>query len=340
MMRFPVFLITSVCVLFFISCNDDNNATISEETSDPKFFYAGYTYSDKYSSAQKWAVYAINDSLITLSEINRSDAKAIYSNGKDVFIAGYQHNGTSNKRITLWKNKDISYLSAAAINNTATAVYVNQGKIYVAGTEYENNLPYQRLWVNGELKVNSGAMGFSRISTITTYNGDYYLAGQFAQAATTWYGDTMKTINVAPSEATYIKATDSEVISMGYSGLNINEDALKVWKENEAIFSHPLGERIERALTTMNGNDYYFVTIGFSGNLSTAKVFKNKTLLYELAAGEDVEAVAIQIYKNTVYILGNIIRNGQSTPTLWVNGTPQTLFPNKTNLFLNHFYIR
>lgn len=340
MLRNPSFYIINIFLLLFLSCDRDKDSLAPETPEEAKFYYAGYKFNTTFTSSSRWAVVAINDSIVQLSPINRSDAVAVFNNGQDTYVAGYQHNGTENKRISLWKNGTISYLSAAATNNNATVVYEDQGKVYVAGTEYINNLPYQRLWINGQLEVNSGALAFSGIRAITTHNGKYYLAGQFAQATATWYDDSMKTINVAPSEATFIKVENSDVITSGYGGVNANQDAIKVWKGNQEIFTHSVGERIYTALSTIVGNDYYFVTLGYSGNLSTAKVYKNNTLLYELAPGKNVEATAIQVYQNKVYVLGNLIVNGKSTPTLWTDGTPKSLFPEESNIFLNHFQIR
>lgn len=332
-----------IAILFgsSVSCQKDSN-NIDDDLKEPIFYYAGYSFTNKYNERDRKAIVLIQDSVIKLSPSQSADAKAVHAQGKDVYVGGSQYTEGNKTRVVYWKNGMTEYVSGAAQNNTATAIYAENGNIYVAGTVYQDNRPYQRLWVNGEQKVNSGALQFSGIRAITVYDGAYYLAGQFAQAASIWYGTTMQTINNAPSEATFIHVEDGEVLTMGYGNLDRNTDAAKVWKGTDEIFSHALGVRVSNILATMNGNDYYFVTNSISeSGINVAKVYRNTQLLYELNThGQSVRAMSITVSNGKVYVLGNVLNAGKSIPTLWTNGTPKALFTEQDNIYLNHLYIQ
>lgn len=318
-----------ITILFgnLVSCTKDSD-DINDDIKEPVFYYAGYSFSNNYNEHDRKAVLIVQDSVIKLSPGQSADAKVIYAHGQDVYVGGSQYAEGNKTRIVYWKNGAIEYLSSAVQNNSATAIYAENGNVYVAGTVYQDNRPYQRLWVNGEQKVNSGALQFSGIRAITVYDGAYYLAGQFAQAASIWYGSTMQTINNAPSEATFVHVENGEVLTMGYGNVDRNTDAAKVWKGTDEIFSHPVGTRVSNILTTMNGDDYYFVTNSMSASgIKLARVYRNNQLLYELNTdGQNVSAMGITIFNDKIYVLGNILNAGKSVPTLWVDGTPKTLF--------------
>ncbi|MBD1422927.1 hypothetical protein [Sphingobacterium chuzhouense] len=331
----------SILLGSLVSCKKDSN-NINDDIKEPIFYYAGHSFANNYNERDRKAVLIVQDSIIKLSPNQSADANVVYAHGKDVYVGGSQYTEVNKTRVVYWKNGVIEYLSAAAQNNSATAIYAENGNIYVAGTIYKDNRPYQRLWVNGEQKVNSGALQFSGIRAITVYEGAYYLAGQFAQAASIWYGSTMQTINNAPSEATFIHVENGEVLTMGYGNVDRNTDTAKVWKGTDEIFSHPVGTRVSNILATMDGNDYYFVTNSVSENgVNLARVYRNTQLLYELNTdARNVKAMAITIFNDKVYVLGNILNAGKSVPTLWVNGVPKPLFTEQDNIYLNHLYIQ
>ncbi|WP_334125786.1 hypothetical protein [Empedobacter brevis] len=328
----------------FLSCEKDLDRDEDPQPKVPVFYYAGYSFSTNHEISNRKAILVIDDSLVRLAPNIPSEAKAVYANGKDIYIAGsyrYNYNGKPNNiNAIYWKNNQKIELSDTGPNNIATAILEDNDNLYVAGTVYEDNKPYQRLWVNGEQKVNSGALAFSGIRAITVNNGEFYLAGQFAQAATIWDKEYARTIAVAPSEATFVKADATNIWAMGYGNVDNTTDAAKVWKNREEVFSHPVGARVFSILGTMSGSDYYFAVNTATNGKYGVKVYKNKQLLYEPAKGQEVKAVTIQVFQNKVYVLGNILNGTKSIPTLWVDGVPKTLFAENQNMYLNHLYIR
>ncbi|MDR2271876.1 MAG: hypothetical protein LBF27_13310 [Sphingobacterium sp.] len=339
------FLYIIMSLMLLQSCKKDDDKKLSEPNFTPQFLYAGYSYgSNDFKTNNRRAIVIVNDSIIKLSPNIRAEAQAVYGKGKDVFVAGCRLYGAENRRIVSWKNGSIRHLSDAQAYNNATAIYEDQGKVYVAGTSYETLLnrvgPFQSLWVDGERRVRQGMLDFSSINAITTYKGNYFLAGKFAQAASIWHNNTTRTIRKAASNAAYIHATEADTIVLGYGPKNSSVDELIVWKNSKIIFSYPLQERIQHVFAYMEGKDYYFVTTSATkaGNFN-AKVYKNRTLLYQLAPDKICKPVGIQVFQGNVYVLSNILDKGRSTPTLWKNGKAQTLYSADKNIYLNHFYI-
>lgn len=323
-------------LVLFSSCEDKNDLA-DEGIKDPIFYYVGYSFTNDYWEKNRKAILVVNDSITKLSPNNRSDAKVVFSNGKHIYVGGYQHNGTENTRVVYWANGKINYLSEAGVNNTATAINEDAGNVYVAGTVREQSGPYQRLWRNGERVVNSGAIDFSGIRVITVKDGKFYASGQFGQAGALWDEKSMRTTALAPSEGTGIQVDGENIYTIGYGNVNKDTDAAKVWNINKEVFSHPVNERVYEILGTIVGSDYYYVTHGVSGK---PRVFKNKELLYEIGNGQDMRPEAIQVHNKKVYVLGNIFKNNKSIPTLWADGVPQALFKENENIYLNHFFIR
>ena len=332
-------------VLFsaFISCKKDKNISDKE----PEFYYAGYSYNQSYQEANRKAILSIGDSIVQLSPNNRSDATAIYVHNSDVHITGYQHNGTDKKRVVYWKNSQIMHLSDAFEYNKGTAIFADNANVYVAGTVYEifehqgekRNVPYQYVWVNGTFKQKYGAMEFSGINYFAPYNGKLYMAGQFAQRATLWNENSMETLSSNASGADYIKVINGDTYVIGWEGVNIETDAVSVWKNKEKVFTNTLGKRISSVAATMDGQDYYYAA-NFGGTTFTASVYKNDQLLYNLSEGTNVKVEAIQVYNRKVYVLGQLLNGTQSTPTLWEDGVPKTLFPAGKKIYLHDFIIR
>lgn len=67
---------------------------------------------------------------------------------------------------------------------------------------------------------------------------------------------------------------------------------------------------------------------------------KNNQLLYSLSETGNVEAQAIQVYQGKVYVLGQQIDGTAATPTLWIDGEPQTLFDADQKIYLHDFFIK
>jgi len=329
---------------FLLSCKKDNEKI---PLKDPEFYYVGYSYQQRPQDANsKRAIMSIGDSIVKLSPNNRSEAVAIHVYGDDVYTTGYQYNGDT-RRVVYWKNNEIRRLGDAYPYNGGTAIFADGSGVYVAGTVYEmiegRTLPFQHVWVNDTFLQKSGALAFSGIFALLPYQDTLYMAGDFGQQAQLWTDGIMRGLAGSGSGARALNVVNGEVYVLGFEVVNSNTDAISVWKYRrngvrpEKVFSHELGKRITKMDAAMYGNDYYFVVNSSNGNSS---VHKNNQLLYSLSETGNVEAQAIQVYQGKVYVLGQQIDGTAATPTLWIDGEPQTLFDADQKIYLHDFFIK
>jgi len=333
-----------MCVLLLcatVACKKSDGLD-DEDVREPQLHFVGFKYKDSFKVKDRNAVLVVGDSLVELSPDKVSEATTLDVSGNTVYVGGYQQVDANRRNLAYWENGTVHFLGTAANGNEATAIHAADGKLYVAGTIYQANLPYQRLWVDGEQKVNSGALAFSGIRDIAVWKGKYYLAGQFAQAASLWEDQTMYTIHNGPSEASYILTrSEDEILSLGYGNVDRNSDKVVVWNWRDVIFSHPLGIRVRNILGCIDGSDYYYVINGVNADgWSVVRVYKNEQMLYDITDGKELDAEAIQFHQGKLYILGNFTTNTRSTPVLWIDGVPQDIFNEKDGIYLNDMLIK
>jgi len=336
-------LLSILTVTLMSSCQKDKSETPFQE---PKFYYVGYSYSQSYQDADRRALVCIGDSIVRLSPQTRSDAVAIHVYGEDIYTTGFQYSGDT-RRVVYWKNAKIKRLGTQYPYNTGTAIFADANNVYVAGTVYETvegrTVPFQHVWVNDTFLKKWGALSFSGIYDFSPYQGTLYMAGSFGQTATLWTGDTMRSLASNGSEACEVNIVDGDVYVLGWEVVNVETDAVSAWKYREKeerlekVFSHELGKRIAKMDGVMYGKDYYYVIN--PNNSTIASVYKNDRLLYDLSGAGNVKAEAIKVYGGKVYVLGHLLEGTSSTPMLWVDGEPNTLFAPEQKIYLHDFFI-
>lgn len=338
---FILFAITGL----LISCTknsletEDTEATQDTETErTPQFYYVGYSYHERYQEQNRRAILSIGDSIVPLSPDNRSDALAIHVHNGIAHITGYQNSG-SDRRVVYWKDNEISRLSDPGSNNAGTAILATEDQVLIGGDLTEDGRTYQYLWIDKTPHRKAGALMFSGIKSIAVDNSRIFLAGDFAQRATMWDDNsTLYALSGNASGGEHIAFRNGEPYIIGWEVIDINTDAVTVWKNREKIFSHTLGFRTYGITALMHGSDYYY-TVNSAESDMTSRVYKNDQLLYQLAEGQDVVTTAIRIHQDKVYVLGQILEGNSATPTLWVDGQPQALFSAEDKICLHDFFI-
>ncbi|MEO8235801.1 MAG: hypothetical protein ABI549_10345, partial [Flavobacterium sp.] len=143
-------LVILTIILFAISCNKNDDEPQQISASEP-------TLKDVYSaglelnaSGKYAAKYWKNNVVTNLTDgTQNATAYSVVVIGTDVYVAGYEENGTK-KVAKYWKNGVSISLSDGTQDATAKAITVVGNEVYVAGFE-KNALGVQvaKYWKNG-----------------------------------------------------------------------------------------------------------------------------------------------------------------------------------------------
>ena len=104
-------------------------------------------------------------------------ANAITISDGDVYVAGYQNNGSQRTVAKLWKNGEADDLSDGTGNADATAIAVSGSDVYVAGYE-DHTKVVAKLWKNGVAQDLSDGTENTWVYATAVSGDDVYAAGQ------------------------------------------------------------------------------------------------------------------------------------------------------------------
>jgi hypothetical protein len=102
-------------------------------------------------------------------------ATCVIAVSPDVFVAGYEHNGSSAHIAKYWKNGVATNLTDGTQNAYASSIFVSGSDIHVAGRELNSGIYMARYWKNGKsVTLTNGA---SEAYSVFVSNNDVYIAG-------------------------------------------------------------------------------------------------------------------------------------------------------------------
>ena len=172
--------------------NDPASAVSSIFVSGSDVYVAGETYLSVGSDAAYWK----NGTVVKLTNADNADnnggvVNSIFVSGNDVYTAGNTWDGLSDNSCyaTYWKNNIETKLNTSATYAMASSIYIDNGDIYVCGTESKNGVYVAEYWKNG--KMITLATTKSDATGIFVLNGHVYVSGSItdetgAPIATVW----------------------------------------------------------------------------------------------------------------------------------------------------------
>lgn len=95
------------------------------------------------------------------------------ADGTNVHVVGYEANETGNYVAKYWKNGELTNLTDEKRDGTATALVVQSGDVYIAGTEGTT----AKLWKNGVASNVSGGGTGVEVTDLFIDGQDVYVAG-------------------------------------------------------------------------------------------------------------------------------------------------------------------
>lgn len=194
-----------ICILLSIALFSCKKSTTDDSNGGPidggvgKVYSVGYLSAGDFFSRPRTAKIWVDDVETSLTD-GTKDALAIgiFLQANDVYVAGFESNGTKNVA-KLWKNNVATNLSDGSKNAVANAVFVSGTDVYVTGFEAYGilgsvELTRPVLWKNGVatyLPI-SGADRIGVATSVCVLGNDVYVAGTEKVWVSPFYYHTAK----------------------------------------------------------------------------------------------------------------------------------------------------
>ena len=277
--------VSPICMAVYLRNDQSNLYVFGQATINHR-----YIQMDVLKNNEKLYTLAVKDGNIRIQDVCM-DHSNVYLLG----VATTNENGGSTS-YNIWKNGEL--LSTISTNRpdldvtSVSAICVNQGNIYVAGTvEGKDRTQGRRrqvaVWKNSELThvFPEGASNLTEAVDIVVHKDDVYVAGQG--------------------------------ILSGY------DSNMLVWKNGTLTYTSP--ERSWAVKMIEDGGSIYLLG-SYPRKPTQLFVLKDFQPLFEIAEKVSCEAYSMTIHSGDVYIAGGLVKAGE-TPKLgkvWKNG--QTLY--------------
>ncbi len=327
-----VSLLTSIIMLFFISCKKDEDRHLEE---DPLSVYV-YAAGTRMHQDMPQALYMKNKQVVELPYMAgmATVASDIQVSGGDVYVVGYalekQESSYRYMKALLWRNGQAQVLKTPASKSAiANALFISGNDVYVAGSyvpDAEDATSRAVVWKNGVMMDIGSSTIHTRLEDIFVSGGDIYVVGyenQQGGIVSKYWRNGVQTVLSQTSSTTYAKSIHvdgKDVYVVGYADA-LGDRSLKLWK-NAVPTNLISGKSVIRGQNvTVDKGDVYAVGYEQVGSKYVPKVFKNNAPipLQHSNSGHSY-AFSIQVVDGKVYVLGQEDQNGIMAYVVWEDG--------------------
>lgn len=334
--------LASILMLFFISCNKDDNYNPEEDPLSVYVYAAGAQMNqDKFH-----AVYMKNKQVVPLPYVAEISTIAtdIQVLGDDIYVIGYameeQESSYRNNKALLWKNGQAQVLNTPDSKSAiANALFISGNDIYVAGSyvpEAEGATSRAVVWKNGEMMSIGKSNVITRLEDIFVSDNDIHVVGYENHnpgIVSKYWKNGVETV-LSQSEFTtyaksiYVDGTDVYIVGYADSG---GDRSMKLWK-NDIPTNLISGTTVIRGLNvTVDNGDVYATGYEQVGDKYTPRVFKNNDPLPILHSNSGHSyAFSTQVLDGKVYVLGREDQNGIIASVVWEDGKEIKFLTNTT----------
>jgi hypothetical protein len=253
----------------------------------------------------------------------------------DVYVAGYEVNGSNLDIAKYWKNGTPVTLGGGTYGSWATSIFVSGSDVYVAGREGSATHDIAKYWKNGIAVPLTDGTGDGYASSIFVDGNDVYVAGTESLAsgvATYWKNgvpvDLTDGTNSAFAWSIFVSGTDVYVAGYEYKTTQVGPNqyvenpVAKYWKNGvptELNDGLTLGIAYSIFLA---GNDIYVageLCQTMSAGCNRATYWKNGTPVV-LTSQTQTAADSIVASGADVYVAGNDGHTGANVADFWKDG--------------------
>ena len=226
-----------------------------------------------------------------------SVANSVYVSGKDVYVAGYEHNAQGNNVATLWKNGLAQNIDDGSYMAKANSVFVSGDDVYVASSG--------GLWKNGVPQRLSDSHN-NEARSVFVSGSDVYVVS----SGGLWKNGVIQRLNGWKANSVFVSGEDVYVVGQGY-----NSDAA-LWKNGVA---QRLGDGVANSVF-VSGSDVYVAGHGtkpYHSNPAGAILWKNG--IAQRLSSDNTSAA------HSVFVVGNAKANPNANASALKPSPPPVL---------------
>jgi hypothetical protein len=265
-MKRIIYVTTFLTLILFHSCKNQGkeNSTNQTTISPPVDVYVVGNVQTQIGSNSK-AVLWINDVPTFLTDgTHQANAGAVTLSGSDVYVVGYESNGTHNIA-KYWKNGNEVILSDGSNDAQAQSIYIEGNDVYVAGYESNGTHNIAKYWKNGTPHDLTDGTNEGYTTSIFVLNNHIF------------------------------------VLTVEYDGTNF---IAKVWKDGSSTTLNGTYTNVSATSIYVSGSDVYIAGNIMEFNNWRAVLWKNGVISKIFNGTLSSWAASVNVYSNSVYIGG------------------------------------
>lgn len=256
---------------------------------------------------------------------------------QDVFIAGYDNDGTSSNIAQIWEEDGTKHnLTNGTQFARANSVFVYNNDVYAAGYEYNGTKYVAKIWKNGIPQNLTNGTQHARANAVFVYDGDVYAAGYEENGtklvAKAWKNGVVQNLTDgsknAHAESIFVSNGDVYVVGIEYDysvdGNNVNS-VIKLWINGTAQDLTSGFRSVNAKSIFVHGTDVYVAGNEHNGTEYIAKVWKNGNAQNLTDGSSSAVANSVFVSNGNVYVAGYEYIGAEAQPRLWINGVEEPL---------------